>query len=107
MLGFQNLRFGLLRQTCIPVAMMPTDDFHLRALLQLVLAVLSYRLEQPVTCLTAARLHEHQRFLDQRGDDVEHLICVSCLTGAYSLRGLERKTASKHREPTEDGPFMC
>ena len=99
-------RLGLLCQTCIPVAMTVADSRCFRALQQLVLAVLPDRLQQAVSCLSVALLHKHQRFVDQRGEDIQHVVCVFWPTCADGLGCFDRKTASKHREPTEDGLFV-
>src|SRR6266700_7954258 len=95
------------RETDIPVTMTAAHGGHFARLPQLLLAVLPHRLQQPVACLTAALLHEHQRFIDQGGEDLKHVACFAWLTCAAGLCRFERKTASKHREPAEEGLLLC
>jgi hypothetical protein len=54
---------------------------------------------------TSGSLGEQQRFLGQRGEQLEHLLLLDRITDADLLGRVQARPAGEHREPAEDHPF--
>ena len=66
--------------------------------------VLLDRAEHPVARCAVA-LGEQQRFLGQRGEQLEHLLLLDPVAGADPLGRFQARPAGEHREPAQDHPF--
>ena len=66
--------------------------------------VLLDRADHPVARCAVA-LGEQQRFLGQRGEQVEHLLRLDRIAGADPLGRFQARPAGEHREPAQDHPF--
>ena len=64
---------------------------------QLLASILPQRLEQAIACFAAGRLHDHEGLVDQRGEQIEHVV------GAECLDRIEGKGPREYGKPAEQG----
>ena len=67
--------------------------------------ILAHGFEQAVAGPGVALLGEHQRLVDQRAEQLEHLLALDPVAGADLLGSLERKAAGEDREAAKQGPL--
>lgn len=81
-------------------------SFRFAGLDQPITRVLPDRLEQLIARHPGSFLHVHERTIDKCGEDIEHAFLSDVTVRAHGLYGLDPKTASEHREPTQYDPFL-
>ena len=75
-------------------------------LLQPVDGVLPNHLEHPVADRGSALSRQHQRLVDQRGEQVEQRVAVNLTAGAHLLRRIERESTREYPQPPEQHPLL-
>ena len=68
--------------------------------------VLAHGLEQAVADLGVPLLGDHQRLVDQRAEQVEHVLALDRLAGADLLGRLEREAAGEDGQAAQQRPLV-
>ena len=98
-----QLRFCLLRQRQEVVSIPFAHGVRVPGVDELFLGVLAYRIQQPVA--VAVLVGDHQRFLDEGDQQIDHIVLGDRLPGADELHRAERPAAGEDRQPREQRLF--
>ena len=88
----------------VVIAVPAAHRIALTRLTEPLLRVLPDRLQHSVTRSATDVLGEHQRLVDQQGEEVENLMTFDVATGCRR-RGIEIESGHEHREPREQHAF--
>ena len=97
---------GLLGEGEEVVAVAGPHRFVLTGLCQPLEPVLAHGLEQAVAHPGLGALGDHQRLVDQRSEQVEHVLGLDSLAGADRLCRLEGKAAGEDGQAAKQGPLL-
>ena len=97
---------GLLGEGEEVIAVAGAHRLRLAGLGEALEPVLAHGLEQAVADLRVPVLGDHQRLVDQRAEQVEHVLALDPLAGADLLGRLEGKAAGEHGEAAKQRPLV-
>ena len=103
--GSTQLRLTLVRKAQGPVQVAVTRILGLAGCFESFAGILTDGLQQPVAHGSAVLLADHQRFVDQRREQIEYGARRNSVAGRRYLGGLEGPAAGEHRQAPQHRPL--